>query len=171
MKRLYFLRHAKSDRSDPDAPDFDRGLTQRGRQAARAMGRYLRRQKLLPDFVLCSAARRARDSWELVGPQLQAEIPIELSEALYLAAPLQTLRLIHRLPETASAALLIGHNPGFQAVTVHLTGGGDEAARARAAAKFPTAALAVLDFEVEHWRDIGEGGGRLERFIAPRDLD
>jgi phosphohistidine phosphatase len=171
MKRLYFLRHAKSDRSDPEAADFDRGLTQRGRQAARAMGRYMRRQKLIPDLILCSAARRARDSWELAAPQLQAEIPVELSEALYLAAPMQTIRLIHRLPETASAALLVGHNPGFQAVTLQLTGGGDDAARIRLAAKFPTAALAVLDFEVEHWRDVGEGGGQLQRFIAPRDLD
>ena len=171
MKRLYFLRHAKSDRSDPQAADFDRGLTQRGRQAARAMGRYMRRQKLLPDFVLCSAARRARDSWELAGPQLQADIPVELSEALYLAEPLQTLRLIHRLSEKASAALLVGHNPGFQAVTLLLAGSGDTAVRSRVAAKFPTAALAVIDFEAEHWRDIGEGGGRLERFIAPSDLD
>jgi phosphohistidine phosphatase len=171
MKRLSLLRHAKSDRSDPAAADFDRGLAGRGREAAPAMGRYLRRQKLVPDIVLCSAARRARETWELAAAALKAEIPVEYSERLYLAAPGQILRLLHQLPETAEAALLVGHNPGFHALALQLVGDGDSAARAQLQAKFPTAALAVIDFEVERWRDLAAGKGELLRFIAPRDLD
>jgi phosphohistidine phosphatase len=171
MKRLSLLRHAKSDRTDPAAADFDRGLTNRGRQAAPAMGRYLRRQKLVPDIVLCSAARRARETWELAVAALKAEIPVEYSERLYLATPAQILRLLHQLPETAEAALLIGHNPGFHALALQLVGSGDAAARAQLQAKFPTAALAVIDFEVERWSDLAAGKGKLERFVAPRDLD
>jgi phosphohistidine phosphatase len=171
MKRLCLLRHAKSDRSDPAAADFDRPLNPRGREAAPAMGRYLRRQKLIPDIVLCSAARRTRETWELVGPALKAEIPIEYSERLYLAAPPLILRLLRQLPESAGTALLLGHNPGFQVLALQLVGQGDAAAQARLQAKFPTAALAVIDFEARRWRDIAEGEGTLERFIAPRDLD
>ena len=148
MKRLSLLRHAKSDRSDPAAADFDRGLTNRGRQAAPAMGRYLRRQKLVPDIVLCSAARRARETWELAAAALKAEIPVEYSERLYLAAPAQILRLLHQL-----------------------LGSGDGEARAQLQAKLPTAALAVIDFEIERWGDLAAGKGKLERFVAPRDLD
>lgn len=171
MKRLSLLRHAKSDRSDPAAADFDRGLTNRGRQAAPAMGRYLRRQKLVPDIVLCSAARRARETWELAAAALKAEIPVEYSERLYLAAPAQILRLLHQLPETTESALLIGHNPGFHALALQLLGSGDGEARAQLQAKFPTAALAVIDFEIERWGDLAAGKGKLERFVAPRDLD
>ncbi len=171
MKRLSLLRHAKSDRTDPAAADFDRGLNGRGRQAAPAMGRYLRRQKLVPDIVLCSAARRARETWELAAAALKAEIPVEYSERLYLATPAQTLRLLHQLPETAGSVLLIGHNPGFHALALQLVGSGDAAARAQLQSKFPTAALAVIDFEVERWSDLAAGKGELERFIAPRDLD
>lgn len=171
MKRLCLLRHAKSDRSAPAAADFDRPLNPRGREAAPVMGRYLRRQKLLPDTVLCSAARRARETWELAGPMLKAEIPVDYSERLYLAAPAQILRLLRQLPESAGAALLVGHNPGFHALALRLAGRGDAAARARLQAKFPTAALAVIDFDARRWRDIAEGEGALERFIAPRDLD
>ncbi|MFI5016326.1 MAG: SixA phosphatase family protein [Dongiales bacterium] len=171
MKRLSLLRHAKSDRSDPAAADFDRGLTNRGRQAAPAMGRYLRRQKLVPDIVLCSAARRARETWELAAAALKAEIPVEYSERLYLATPAQILRLLHQLPETTESALLIGHNPGFHALALQLLGSGDGEARAQLQAKFPTAALAVIDFEVERWGDLAAGKGKLERFLAPRDLD
>ena len=171
MKRLSLLRHAKSDRSDPAAADFDRGLTNRGRQAAPAMGRYLRRQKLVPDIVLCSAARRARETWELAAAALKAEIPVEYSERLYLATPAQILRLLHQLPETTESALLIGHNPGFHALALQLLGSGDGEARAQLQAKFPTAALAVIDFEVERWGDLAAGKGKLERFVAPRDLD
>jgi phosphohistidine phosphatase len=171
MKRLCLLRHAKSDRSDPAAADFDRGLNPRGRAAAPAIGRYLRRQKLIPDTVLCSAARRARETWELAGPMLKADIPVEYSERLYLAAPPQILRLLRQLPESAGTVLLLGHNPGFQVLALQLVGRGDAAARARLQAKFPTAALAVIDFEARRWRDVAQGEGELERFIAPRDLD
>jgi phosphohistidine phosphatase len=170
MKRLCLLRHAKSDRSDPAAPDFERGLNARGREAAPAMGRYLRRQRLLPDMVLCSAARRARETWELAAPASKAAIPVEYSERLYLAAAPQILRLVRQLPESAGSALLLGHNPGFHMLALALVGAGDAAARARLQAKFPTAALAVVDFDVRRWRDIGEGQGLLERFVAPRDL-
>jgi len=171
MKRLCLLRHAKSDRSDPAAADFDRGLSPRGREAAPAMGRYLRRQKLVPDIVLCSSARRARETWELAEHALKADIPAEYSEHLYLAAPPQIIRLLRQLPETVGTTLLVGHNPGFHVLALQLVGSGDGAARARLQAKYPTAALAVIDFEAPRWRDLAEGEGMLERFVAPRDLD
>jgi phosphohistidine phosphatase len=110
-------------------------------------------------------------TWELAAAALKAEIPVEYSERLYLAAPAQILRLLHQLPETTESALLIGHNPGFHALALQLLGSGDSEARAQLQAKFPTAALAVIDFEVERWGDLAAGKGKLERFVAPRDLD
>ena len=171
MKRLYFLRHAKSDRMPGErVADVDRPLNARGRQAAPVMGRYLRRRKLTPDLVVCSASRRTRETWELVQAELKGDVPVEFSERLYLATAPQILRLIRELPSTSDAVLLLGHNPGVQAAAVGLAGHGDAGERERLKAKFPTAGLAVIDFEIATWREVAEGSGRLERLVVPRDL-
>jgi phosphohistidine phosphatase len=170
MKRLYLLRHAKSDRSDPQAADFERPLNGRGRRAAAAIGHYLRRHKLSPDFILCSAAIRARQTWEYAAPQLKLEPPVEFSEQLYLAASHNIFNLIRGLPQIRSAVLLLGHNPGLHMLALELIGAGEASGRRRLQSKFPTAGLLVIDFEAARWREILPGSGRLQQFIAPRDL-
>ncbi len=135
MKRLYLLRHAKSDWADPDRVDADRPLSPRGRRAAPALGRYMRRERLIPAFALSS------------------------------------LKTIQGVSDKSESVVIVGHNPGLQALALELVGGGEMAARTRLATKFPTGGLAVFDFPVEHWADIGAGMGKLDRFVVPRDLD
>ena len=60
MKTLLLLRHAKSSRKDDDLDDHDRPLNQRGKRDAPRMGRLLRDEKLLPDLILTSSAKRCR---------------------------------------------------------------------------------------------------------------
>lgn len=171
MKRLYLLRHAKSDRGDPAQSDAERGLSKRGRRAATALGRYMRQEKLIPALVLSSTARRTIETWELLAPEFKADIPLETSARLYLASPEQLLKAIRGLSEKTPSILLLGHNPGIQVLATNLADGGDDAGRRRMAAKYPTGGLAVFDFAVDHWADIGPGMGKLERFIVPRNLD
>jgi|SRR5215469_8912368 len=170
MKRLFLLRHAKSDRSDPDLVDAERPLNPRGRKAAPLIGRFMRKEKLIPATVLCSTARRTLETWEALAIALKAELPVKTSKRLYLAGPGEILRQIHGLPDDADSALVIGHNPGLQSLALDLVGGGDAAGRTRLTAKLPTAGLVVLDFAVEHWSEVGAGGGELARFVVPRDL-
>ena len=54
MKRLILFRHAKTERHAPSGQDFDRRLTQRGRDDARLMGRVLADAGFSPDLVLVS---------------------------------------------------------------------------------------------------------------------
>lgn len=171
MKRLYLLRHAKSDWADPDKVDEDRPLSPRGRRAAPAMGRYMRREGLVPALVLASAARRTEETWELLAPALKADIPVETSDKLYLASPVRLLKSIRGANDRFPSLAIVGHNPGLQALALELTGNGEAAARERLAAKYPTGALAVFDFDIDRWMDVGAAGGRLERFVVPRDLD
>jgi len=171
MKRLYLLRHAKSDWADPDRVDAERPLSARGRRAAPRMGRYMCRQGLIPALALSSTARRAKETWELLAPLLKTEIRLETSSKLYLANPARLLKTIRGLTDKWESVAVIGHNPGLQAFALELVGAGETAARTRLATKYPTGGLAVFDFPVEHWADIAPGSGRLERFVAPRDLD
>jgi phosphohistidine phosphatase len=171
VKRLYLLRHAKSDWADSGLADADRPLNARGRKAARAMGRYMRREGLQPALVLCSTARRTRQTWDILARELRDEAPADYADALYLADPGQMLRRLGEVSDTTPSLLLIGHNPGLQALALRLAAGGDKTARRLMATKYPTGALAVFDIDVESWDQLASGTAVLERFVAPRDLD
>ncbi|MEN3358199.1 MAG: phosphohistidine phosphatase [Mycobacteriales bacterium] len=136
-RRLVLVRHAKS--SWPDGvPDADRPLADRGRVDAPAAGRWLRAEVGQIDLVLCSPARRARQTWQLIGGELAAPPPSREDERLYGAGTGDLLTIIRALPDGADTALIIGHNPGMADLVLLLSG---EPVEMR------TAAVAVL-----HWR-------------------
>jgi phosphohistidine phosphatase len=171
MTTLILMRHAKSAWDDPHQKDIDRPLGPRGRKSAPRMGRWLASEGYRPDLVLCSAARRTRDTLELLKPSLPENLKVELLRGLYMAAPREMLAEIGRAPVAAKTVMLLGHNPGVGSLAALLAGGGDAKALADMHGKFPTAAIAVLDFDIAQWSDIAPGRGRLLAFQRPRDLD
>lgn len=168
MRRLILLRHAKSDRP-PGVEDLDRPLNPRGRQAAPRMGVYIADAGLRPDHVLVSPSRRTLETWDAVRVPLDGN-PGETVAALYEAGAAQILDVVRGAPDNAGTLLVVGHNPGLQDFATEVVGSGSKADRRRLATQFPTAALAVIDFEGERWADIAWSGGRLERFVRPKDL-
>ena len=171
MKTLILMRHAKSAWDDPLQKDIDRPLAPRGRKAAPKIGAWLKSERFRPDVVLCSTARRARETLELARAGLPKHAMIEPVRGLYMAAPREMLTEIGRVPATAETVMLVGHNPGMGSLAVLLAGSGDEAALANLHAKFPTGAVAVLGFDVSEWNALAPGNGRLLAFLRPRDLD
>ena len=168
MRRLILLRHAKSD-WPPGLADLDRPLDARGSEAAPRMARYMADEGLLPDLALVSPARRTRQTWDLVGPAL-GDVPMRTEARIYEAPAERLLEVVRETGEEVRGLLLVGHNPGFEELAARLVGHGDRYAFARMREKFPTAALAVIDFAVEDWADIAIRGGRLDRFITPKAL-
>ena len=169
MKTLVLMRHAKSAWEDPELPDFDRPLAPRGRKAAPRMGAWLRSAGYMPDIVLCSAAKRARETLDLIASSLPKGVKIEMRRELYMAVPREILNLIAKAPAGAATALVVGHNPGLGNFATWLAGSGDAEQLAKLSKKFPTGAIAVLQFPVEDWAEIGGEGGRLLAFVRPRD--
>ncbi len=187
VKVLYLLRHAKSSWKDASLADHDRPLNGRGRRAAKTMGTYLDRYMTsmgaAPDMVLCSSAARTRETLNIVidnAPRTIGgdSVKIEFDDKLYHAAPMDLLGRLQCLGNVG-AVLLIGHNPGLGHLALGLTEGrsGEAAENVpgkllldRMAIKFPTAALAVLEAEIETWRDLKAGGALLRQFIRPKDL-
>lgn len=169
MRRLMLLRHAKSDWSTPGQRDSDRALTQRGREAATLMGKYLARHDLLPGHVIVSPARRARETWDRVAPALDGVEPAT-DGRIYEANAGDMLDVMRKIPAEAHVALVIGHNPAMQELALLLIAAGEVEERERLAEKFPTAALVVIDFPFDAWDEVHPRSGRLDRFVAPRSL-
>ena len=161
------LRHAKS--AWTDVPDQDRPLAKRGRRDAPAIGRWLRDHGYLPDVVVCSAARRTRQTWKLVAAELGGSPSVSFEPRAYAASALTLLYLVRELPGTYRAALLIGHNPGIEDLAASLAepSAGDDAPSPWM--KFPTAAVAALEFPGD-WPDLAPGQARLLDFVTPADL-
>jgi phosphohistidine phosphatase len=164
------LRHAKSDWSSPGMQDIARPLTERGEAAARLMGGYLARHSLLPQRVLCSPARRTRETWAGIAAQWPAEVEVVFEERLYAATPQTVLSIIRSQEAPARTLLVIGHNPGLQETAERLIAAGDVELRERLREKFPTAALSVIDFAVDKWSRVHNRSGRLDRYVTPRSV-
>ncbi len=170
MKTLLLLRHAKSDWAASGLDDIDRPLAPRGHDAAPRMGRYLLAEGLTPDLVLCSTARRAQETWDLIAPELGQEVPVRISKGLYAVSSAALLAALRRVPDDCDRLLLIGHNPEIEDLAHRLAGTGKAKALANLAEKYPTAALAEIRFARDSWTKISEGSGVLQRFVRPRDL-
>jgi phosphohistidine phosphatase len=171
MRRLLLLRHAKSSWDEPALADVDRPLAARGRAAAPAMARHMVARGWRPDLVLGSHAERVRQTWQLAAPILGADIPVKILRSLCLAPPSRLLASLRRTSSEFGTLLMIGHNPGFGRLAEDLCSATSSEAYRRLQAKFPTAALAVIEFDVEGWREVASGGGRLIAFRRPKDLD
>ena len=112
QRTLVILRHAKADRPTGVA-DADRPLTERGHADAGAVGAWLATAGCRPDVVLCSPAKRTRQTWHGVAVALAATLTPEVryEPDLYDAGAAQALDLIRAVPPQTRALLVIGHNP------------------------------------------------------------
>lgn len=171
MLDLLLLRHAKSSWGDPTLPDHQRSLTKRGTKAASRMGRYIVDNNLQPDLILCSDAVRARATLALVVSFFDDPLPDTVTASdLYLAEPNAILRVIEANAANAGRILVVGHNPGLQALALSLTGSSKRRDLQQMAMKFPTAALAHLRFDTSDWSEITTASATLQAYAMPRAL-
>ena len=122
-----------------------------------------------PALVLCSTARRARDTLEPLQERLPAGADVRIEDDLYGASAAGLLARLHEVDEADGTVLVVGHNPGLEDLAGRLAGGGDPALIARLRAKFPTGALATLSFSGP-WKELGSAAATLESFVVPADL-
>lgn len=168
MKRLMLLRHAKSD-YPAGVSDHERPLGPRGRRDAPRMGQQMARRALLPNHVIASTALRTRETLTLIEPYLGPHT-LRYERAIYEASPEAILRVIRAAEPAVASLLIVGHNPGLEQTASFLVKGGGTAADPLGE-KFPTAALAVLDFDIDDWANIAGHQGELVLFLTPKMLD
>ena len=158
MKRLILMRHANSDWSGANGSDHQRTLSTRGRENAKAIAHWLKTHGYAPDTVLCSDAKRTRETLDLLGLQ---NATIFHLRTLYLADPAVILATLQEA--TGDTVQLIGHNPGCGVCAQQLPA--ESGIR-----EYPPAATSIIEFEIEDWSQAGWGMGNLAEFVVPRDL-
>lgn len=164
---LIIMRHGKSDWSAPGQADFDRPLAKKGVKAIPKMAAWLRDNGFLPDRILSSPALRARQTTERLAGELAVDTgAITRDERIYDAA-LDDLLEVVRDAGGAGCVLLVGHNPGLDALLEHLATAlpprNDEGKL------LTTAAVAVLDYGNGDIRP-DAGSGELLHLVRPGDL-
>ncbi|GAA3611550.1 histidine phosphatase family protein [Kineosporia mesophila] len=172
-RRLILIRHAKAEQATPGQEDVDRPLAPRGLLDAVVGGQELA-VVAVPDLVLCSPARRTRQTWRTVLEGLSGELAepahpeVKYPHGLYEAGVFDLVETVRKAGGQASVVVVVGHEPTMSEATLSLAGAGsDPDAVQHVKAGFPTAGIAVLAVERE-WADLAPGDGRLEKFVVPR---
>jgi len=160
MKTVVLFRHGKSDRDADYHADSERPLSKRGRNAAKMMGAFLSRLDQRPDRVLTSPAVRAHETVTLAARSGGWSCPVDIVPDFYSGDPGIVLNHVRKQNDTASSLLLAGHEPTWSALAAGLIDGGK--------LRFPTAAMARIDFDVDNWIAVEPGAGELIWFLIPR---
>lgn len=161
MRTLLLMRHAKSSWSDSSLSDFNRPLKRRGREAAPRMARRLVAEGLVPDLIVCSAAVRTRETVELLLPEFPSAPVVEFRDDLYMAPAEDYLEAIRGTADAVTRLMIVGHNPGLEDLVGDLS----------QSERFPTGAIAHLEFNGSHWTDLGAGPLlQLKHLWRPREI-
>ena len=159
---LILLRHGKSDWDAKYSDDRARPLARRGQKAAKTIGRFLAQADQVPDAAITSPAVRAEDTLRLAMKAGGWKCPVRIAAGLYGAGVSGLLGEIHTEPSTTGVLLVVGHEPTWSDAITAFIGGGT--------VRFPTAAVARVDFDVERWADVRAGTGELAWIVPPRLL-
>ena len=162
MKTLLVLRHGKSSWSDPSLADHDRPLKGRGKRAAKKIGKLLGERDLLPDLIVTSTARRAKSTARRAAEAAGYDGETIETRELYFSGVGQQLAAVARHARPGDArVMIVGHNPALEELVETLTGG---------EIRLTTANLAVVDFDVDDWRELPSARGELRLLVRPREL-
>ena len=160
MKNLYLIRHAKSDWSDESKSDFERGLNKRGKKAIFMMAESLKNKKVMPDLILCSAAKRTQLTAKGLARELEYNGKIKYMDDLYMAEPHHVISIIKAIKEKYHNVFIVGHNPETTQLTNMMA---DETID-----NVPTLGIVAFQIPIEQWGTFEPENARLNFFIYPK---
>lgn len=151
MKLLVLMRHAKAVQS---SSDFDRTLTDKGKEEAIGTGKRLLQKNFKPDVIISSAAKRAKKTAKIVAKELgYDENKIDLRLEIYNADIDDLLHVIRDIDDKHNSAMLFGHNPAFTSMVSYLSDSLIE--------HLPTAGAAAIEFDITTWKQVSRASGKL----------
>jgi phosphohistidine phosphatase len=165
-RELWLLRHGKSERNLA-MDDFDRPLKKRGKRAVERIGEGLQQQRLIPDWIASSPAKRALTTAKIVQKVIAVEgLVIAQDKRLYQEGFERLKTVLAECPSEARRVLLVGHNPELEDLLINLVG----AANLPDTDKLlPTAALARLIMP-DDWSHLDAGCAKLLSITCAKSL-
>ncbi|HEY0701029.1 MAG TPA: histidine phosphatase family protein [Micromonospora sp.] len=137
---IVLLRHAKAEAAGKT--DADRPLTARGHADAAAAGAWLAYEGYWPGLVICSPAKRTRQTWHDValgmaeppatptvaapgGAPRPADLPargptVRYESDVYHGGATELLDLLRSVGPEIATVLLVGHNPAVSQLSLRL---------------------------------------------------
>jgi phosphohistidine phosphatase len=165
MKKLVLLRHAKSSWKDRSLGDHDRPLAKRGLETALLVGKYIRNSGLTPEFIVCSTAKRARQTLKLCLDKIEKKVKTVYTNNLYYSSVDTIVEIISKVSDKIDVLMLVGHNPDLENLVEYLTG------KPFPFPKFNTAGLMVIEFDFNSWQDVDKLKGKVVLFKTPKMLN
>jgi phosphohistidine phosphatase len=160
MKKLYLIRHAKSDWSDLGKRDFDRGLNKRGKRSIPLMAEALKERGVMPDLILSSAAKRAKRTAKGLAKEMGYQGEIHFDEALYFTEPEEMMEKVRETDDSIEKLFLIGHNPEMTELVNRLTDTYID--------NIPTLGIVALSLSIERWEAFEAHTANMDFFIFPK---
>lgn len=155
------MRHAKSSWKNGDLIDFERPLNKRGEKDAPMMGGRLKNLDEKIDAIFTSPANRALTTAKIVGKILNIFDGSFFSDKnIYGAGVNDLLSAIKNFDDKFSSVILLGHNPGLTLLQNKLT--------SKYIDNIPTAGIVKIKIDVNFWKDVTTGSGKMEFFDYPK---
>lgn len=167
MKKLILYRHAKSDWSVPGQRDSERTLNKRGKSDAPLMAEIIK--KMVDDeavLILCSTAKRTRETLKPLKERLSASIPVVFEDGLYESGGAAYIQILKSVSPKYDTVVVIGHNPSIEECTDYLAGGEETFS----VVSVPTATAILMEVPVNNWKNIGAGLATVKSVITPKML-
>ncbi len=135
------------------------------------MAAWMTARDLDPELIICSTAVRTRQTLGLLQKTVDPERQIiQLRDDLYLADADDLVEIIRSVSRKVRHVMVLGHDPGLHDTALLLIGAGEAQLRHALTLKFPTAGVAVIDFDLDRWSNLSPGTGTLRHFMAPKRL-
>ena len=147
MKKLIIIRHAEAVNKDHFQDDFERPLTEKGREDASSIGKCLKEKNIFPNVILSSPAIRAISTAECIAKEIGYKKEIQQNQYIYEAYVHTLQEIIEYVEDTNDTVFLIGHNPSISALA-YMLGDLKEI--------IPTSATVEINFNVTSWVDISK---------------
>ncbi|NQY22421.1 MAG: histidine phosphatase family protein [Campylobacteraceae bacterium] len=161
MKKLFIIRHSKSDWGDENLDDFDRPLNEKGIKDCALVGKYLKQKNEKIDIILSSPALRAHTTAKLLAKELDFNKNIMQNQYIYEPFVAAIQELISYIHDDNDTAILVGHNPGVSTLAYMLCDSREE---------LKTASIVEISFSCDSWMDVNKNNATFISYTKPKDL-
>lgn len=164
QRTLVMIRHAKSSWANPLQSDFERPLNDRGDHDAPMMGERLKKLGLVPDLIISSTAKRAKQTARKIAEAVNYDFTkIEWVDKLYHCIPSVFEEVIQEIDDTIKTVFIVAHNPG-------ITDFVNELFPQFTIDNMPTCGIVAAHVEVDEWSDFDIAEKQVFLFEYPKKL-